>query len=78
MFTIVLSPYQYLYHKALGEDGILHHHEKSKMHCNDTTQADTFTLTSRKPDMKIDSQLLKQQDELAEENKTILCLMLQQ
>ena len=51
--VLVLSPYQ-----ALGKDGILHHHEQSKMHCNATTQADMFTLTFRKPDLRIDSQFL--------------------
>ena len=70
--VLVLSIYQYPYQKALGRDGILPHHEQSKMHCNATTQADTFTLSFRKPDLRIDSQFLKQQNEHAEENRTIL------
>ena len=75
MYLCCLHTMQYPYHKAIGKDGILHHHEQSKIHCNATTQADIFTLSFSTPDLRIDSQCLKQQDDLAEENRTILRLM---
>ena len=69
--VLVLSPYQ-VYLCCLHTRLLV----KMAFYSNATTQADMFTLTFRKPDLRIDFQFIKQQDELAEVNRTILQLMI--
>ena len=60
-----------LYSKALGKDGILVCHEQIAMHHRVEERADLFLQNYRKPDTRVDTQLIKQQ-QLAEENKEVL------
>ena len=69
---LVISAYQKPYSKALGKDGVLVCHEKTAMHRHAVERADLFTLNFAHPSSRIDSQLLKQQEELATENKVVL------
>ncbi len=70
--VLVLSAYQRPYTKALGKDGILVCHERSLMHRHATESADLFRLSYDNPSTRVDSRLLKQQEQQAEKNREIL------
>ena len=69
---LVLSAFKYPFSKALGKDGVLVCHNITAMHRHATIRADTFLHTYFNPSARIDSRLMKQQEELAKENKHIL------
>ena len=69
---LVLSPYQYPYSKALGKDGVLTCHEATFVHQHATEAMDLFLRSISNPSERVDSLLLRQKDELAEENRHIL------
>ena len=71
--VLILSPYQGSYSKALGKDGILVCHNQTVMHCRAAERADIFLRNFLHASERIDSRLLKQSDQLADENRHILC-----
>ena len=71
--VLILSPYQGSYSKALGKDGVLVCHNHTVMHRCATERADIFFRNFLHTNERIDSRLLKQSDQLADENKHILC-----
>ena len=71
--VLVLTPYQSSYSKALGKSGVLVCHENTVMHQRATERADLFVRNYYHSNERIDSRLHKQGDNLAEENKHILC-----
>ena len=71
--VLVLTPYQSSYSKALGKSGVLVCHENTVMHRRATERADLFVRNYYHSNERIDSRLHKQGDNLAEENKHILC-----
>ena len=56
--VLVMSSYQKLYSKALGNDGVLVCHNNNEYHNKATEKADLFILNFTTPSSKIDSQLL--------------------
>ena len=71
--VLILSPYQGSYSKALGKDGVLVCHNYTVMHHRATERADLFLYNFLHTSERIDSMLLKQNNQLADENKHILC-----
>ena len=69
---LVLTPYQRPYSKALGKDGVLVSHSNSIMHNQATERVDLFLRNTSHSMEKIDSRLLLQSDQMAQENKHIL------
>ena len=67
--TLVLSPYNRPYSKALGKDGIL---VSQPMHRCAEERADFFLQNYRRPDTRVDTQLMKQQQHVASRNKAVL------
>ena len=70
--VLILSPYQGSYSKALGKDGVLVCHNYTVMHHRATERADLFLHNFLHTSERIDSMLLKQNNQLADENKHIL------
>ena len=71
--VLILSPYQGSYYKALGKDGVLVCHNQTVMHCRAAERADLFLRNFLYASERIDSRLLKQSDQLADDNRHILC-----
>ena len=71
--VLILSPYQGSYSKALGKDGVLVCHNYTVMHHRATERVDLFLHNFLHSSERIDSMLLKQNNQLADENKHILC-----
>ena len=70
--ALVLSPYKRPYSKALSKDGILVCHEQTAMHRHTEERVDLFLQNYRRSDTRVDTQLMKQQQQVAEENKEVL------
>lgn len=70
--VLVLTPYQRPYSKALGKDGVLVSHSNSIMHNRATERVDIFLRNTSHSMERIDSRLLLQSDQMAQENKHIL------
>ena len=68
----ILSPYQSPYSKALGKDGVLVSHNNTVMHRRATERVYLFLYNFSHSSERIDTRLLRQSDQLAEENKHIL------
>lgn len=70
--TLVLSPYQKPYSKALGKDGVLVCHEQTQMHCHSAERADLFIKNFNSPSRRVDVRLIMEREQQIEENKHIL------
>ena len=70
--TLVLSPYQKPYSKALGKDGVLVCHEQTQMHCHAAERADLFLRNFNNPSERVDVRLMKEREQQVDENKHIL------
>ena len=70
--VLVLAPYQTSYSKAYGKSGVLVCHENTLMHHRANERADLFVRNHHHSSERIDSRLLKQGNQIAEDNKYIL------
>ena len=73
--VLVLTPYKSSYSKALGKDGVLVLHNNSVMHNRASEKAASFLHNFSNPAERVDCQLAKQGDQLADKNKHILSLI---
>ena len=67
-----LRPYKKPFTKTLGKDGIYFCHEATVMHRHAAEQAALFIQNLQNPDVRVDSQLTKDQVQQTEEMKIIL------
>ena len=65
--VLVLCSYQTSYSKALGKTGVLVCHSQTVMHRRATERADLFLRNYLHSSERIDTRLLKQSDQLAED-----------
>ena len=69
--VLVLTPFQKPYSKALGKDEILVCNELTTMHHNAAEQADLYKHNFITPEARVDTRLMRQQDQQAVENKEV-------
>ena len=67
-----MSPYQKSNSKALGKDCVLVWYEQTVIHCRAAERVDLFLRNFLSPEERIDSRLMKQRSQQAEENRYVL------